>query len=68
MESLSKSPWGSASPTCCRLLPTAEPPHPLLILHEQAPKPTETLKEADRETLSMVGPYLARILESPTRR
>lgn len=50
------------------LLPEAEPPDPLPILREQVGKLTETLKAADRDTLMMVVPLLARLLESPTRR
>jgi transcriptional regulator with XRE-family HTH domain len=54
--------------TIADLLPETAPQDPLPVLREQAAKLTETLKEADRETLTMIVPLLARVLESPTRR
>ena len=50
------------------LLPEAGTPDPLPLLREQAGKLTETLRAAVRDTLSMLVPLLARLLESPTRR
>ena len=50
------------------LLPETEPPDPLPLLRVQATKLSETFKAADRDTLSMLVPLLARLLESPTRR
>lgn len=50
------------------LLPEETPPDSLPVLKEQAAKLTETLQGADRDTLSMLVPLLARLLESPTRR
>ena len=54
--------------TIADLLPETTPADSLPVLREQAAKLTETLKQADRETLTMIVPLLARILESPTRR
>lgn len=54
--------------TVADLLPETGPADSLPVLREQAAKLTEMLKEADRETLLMLVPLLARILESPTRR
>jgi hypothetical protein len=50
------------------LLPETGTADSLPVLREQAAKLTETLKEADRETLTMIVSLLARTLESPTRR
>lgn len=51
------------------LLPTSAPPDTLEVLRAQARSLFETLLEsADRETLLMVNPLLARLVESPTRR
>lgn len=50
------------------LLPVAAPEDPLPVLREQAIKLSETLVSSDRETLLMLVPLLARLLESPTRR
>ena len=41
---------------------------PLPLLRGQAQKLAETLKSSDRDTLQMLVPLLARLLESPTRR
>ncbi len=54
--------------TIADLLPETAPTDSLPVLREQAAKLTETLKEADRETLTMIVPLLNRLLESPTRR
>lgn len=54
--------------TIADLLPETGPADSLPVLREQAAKLTETLKESDRETLTMIVPLLARLLESPTRR
>lgn len=54
--------------TVADLLPEDGPPDPLPVLKEQAGRLAEALGAADRETLSMVVPLLARLLESPTRR
>lgn len=54
--------------TIADLLPETEPQDPLPVLRDQTAKLTETLQHADRETLLMLVPLLARILESPTRR
>jgi transcriptional regulator with XRE-family HTH domain len=51
------------------LLPTSAPPETLSLLQDQAQKLFATLLEsADRETLLMLNPLLARLGESPTRR
>jgi transcriptional regulator with XRE-family HTH domain len=51
------------------LLPIGEAPDSVAILNERAEKLFEALKEsADRETLLMLCPLLARLAESPTRR
>src|SRR4051794_18689369 len=50
------------------LLPEDEPPDPLPILKEQVAGLMETLRAADRDTLTILVPVLARLLESPTRR
>lgn len=50
------------------LLPEEDVPDPLPLLKEQAGKLGEALKASDRETLLMIVPLLARLLESPTRR
>ena len=50
------------------LLPEEAMPDPLPLLQEQAQKLVETMKAADRDTLLMLVPLLARLLESPTRR
>lgn len=51
------------------LLPMAEPPDSLPVLREQARKLFESLmSEGDRETLLLLNPLMARLLESPTRR
>ena len=50
------------------LLPEAETPDSLPLLKEQVEKLTETLKAADRDTMPLIVPLLARLLESPTRR
>ncbi len=51
------------------LLPVAEPPDGLPVLREQARKLFESLmSEGDRETLLLLNPLMARLLESPTRR
>ena len=49
-------------------LPEAEPPDPMPLFREQMVKLAEALGAADRDTLTMVVPLLARLLESPTRR
>lgn len=49
------------------LLPTTEPPDVLPVLRDRVEKLTATLRAADRDTLLMVVPLLARLLESPTR-
>ena len=54
--------------TISDLLPEADPSDPLPLLQEQALKLAETMKAADKETLLMLVPLLARLLESPTRR
>ena len=54
--------------TIADLLPETAPADSLPILRDQAAKLTETLQQADLETLAMIVPLLARILESPTRR
>jgi transcriptional regulator with XRE-family HTH domain len=55
--------------TAADLLPVAEPPESLLVLQEQARKLFESLmSEGDRETLLLLNPLMARLLESPTRR
>lgn len=50
------------------LLPEEGVPDPLPLLKEQVGKLSETMKAADRDTLLMLVPLLARLLESPTRR
>ena len=50
------------------LLPEEAVPDPLPLLKEQLGKLCETMKAADRDTLLMLVPLLARLLESPTRR
>ena len=51
------------------LLPLTEPTDNLPLLREQARKLFESLmSEGDRETLLLLNPLLARLLESPTRR
>ncbi len=50
------------------LLPEEGVPDSLPLLKEQAQKLTKTMNSADRDTLLMVVPLLARLLESPTRR
>ena len=55
--------------TAADLLPVAEPPESLLVLQEQARKLFESLMSGgDRETLLLLNPLMARLLESPTRR
>ncbi len=48
------------------LLPDIDTTDPLPLLREQVGKLMETLKASDKDTLSMLGPLLARLLESPT--
>lgn len=50
------------------LLPEQGVPDPLPLLKEQVGKLSEAMNAADRETLLMLVPLLARLLESPTRR
>lgn len=51
------------------LLPVVDVTDPLPIMKEQARKLFETLLQmADQETLLMVNPLLARLVESPARR
>jgi len=51
------------------LLPTTVAPETVVVLRDQARKLFEGLLEsADRETLLMLNPLLARLGESPTRR
>ncbi|MES2790041.1 MAG: helix-turn-helix transcriptional regulator [Planctomycetota bacterium] len=51
------------------LLPTVREADPLPMMQTQARKLFETLLGmADQETLQMVNPLLARLIESPTRR
>ena len=50
------------------LLPETGTTDSLPKLREQVGKLTETLKSADSDTLLMIVPLLARLLESPTRR
>lgn len=55
--------------TAADLLPTSPPPDTVSVLQAQARSLFETLlATADRETLLMVNPLLARLVESPTRR
>jgi transcriptional regulator with XRE-family HTH domain len=55
--------------TAADLLPSTEQPDPLPALKDQARKMFETLFDtADRETLLLLNPFLARLLESPSRR
>jgi hypothetical protein len=50
------------------LLPTPAPPDPLAVLQEQARRLFDALiQSADRETLQLLVPLLARLGESPTR-
>ena len=50
------------------LLPEETVADPLPLLKEQVGRLSETMKAADRDTLLMLVPLLARLLESPTRR
>lgn len=51
------------------LLPSGDPPDPAGLLREQAQALFGTLlSSADRETLLMLNPLLARLLEAPNRR
>ena len=51
------------------LLPVVDSTDPLPVMQAQARKLFETLLEmADQETLLMVNPLLARLIESPSRR
>jgi transcriptional regulator with XRE-family HTH domain len=51
------------------LLPVTDESDPLPIMKDQARKLFETLLQmADQETLLMVNPLLARLVESPARR
>lgn len=51
------------------MLPEESPPDSTVVLKEQAKRLTSTLLEtADRETLLMLNPLLARLLEVPNRR
>lgn len=55
--------------TAADLLPASGPADSLPVLREQARKLFETLMtEGDRETLLLLNPLMARLLESPTRR
>lgn len=55
--------------TTHELLPAGAPPDTLEFLRQQARKLFDTLLQiADRETLLMLNPLLARLTESPTRR
>ena len=55
--------------TAADLLPVAEPTDNLPVLRDQARKLFESLMaEGDRETLLLLNPLMARLLESPTRR
>lgn len=48
------------------LLPTADPPDPAEVLRTQARRLFDgLLPEADRETLQLLVPFLARLSESP---
>ncbi len=54
--------------TVADLLPASAPPDTDRVLREQAKRLFETLLQAaDRETLSMLNPLLARLVESATR-
>ena len=51
------------------LLPVAEPPDSLPVLRDQARMLFESpMTEGDRETLILLNPLMARLLESPSRR
>ena len=50
------------------LLPEEAVPDSLPLLKEQVSKLSEAMNAADRDTLLMLVPLLARLLESPTRR
>lgn len=50
------------------LLPEDETQDPLPLLKEQMGKLNEAMMAADSDTLLMLVPLLARLLESPTRR
>ena len=51
------------------MLPETSPPQTMAVLREQAQRLTGSLLEtADRETLLMLNPLLARLLEAPSRR
>lgn len=51
------------------MLPESDPVDAIVLLREQAKRLTNTLVEsADRETLLMLNPLLARLLEAPNRR
>lgn len=55
--------------TIVDLMPASEPADNLPVLRDRARKPFETLiSEGDRETLLLLNPLMARLLESPTRR
>jgi len=55
--------------TAADLLPVVEPPDSVPVLRDQARKLFESLMaEGDRETLLLLNPLMARLLESPTRR
>ena len=54
--------------TVTDLLPTAAPPDTVALLREQAKHLFETvIHSADRETLLMLNPLLARLAEAPIR-
>ena len=58
----------SLGTTVADLLPTAASPDTLPILKDQARVLFDRLlQQADRETLLMVNPLLARLIEPPTR-
>ena len=55
--------------TVADLIPESAPPETLPLLKDQARKLFEELvRSADRETLLMLVPLLARLVESPTQR
>lgn len=55
--------------TAADLLPASEPADNLPVLRERARKLFESIMtEGDRETLLVLTPLMARLLESPTRR
>ena len=55
--------------TLTDLLPRTAPPDPLVVLRDQARRLfDELLRRADRETLQLLVPLLARLLESPRGR